>query len=81
MGVVQLRQVERQFVQKQLLAHYDLAALQPVLHEPTIMPRKLNTMERRARTRREESFARAQLDCEAESGGTGQKKKRNSGRI
>jgi hypothetical protein len=24
MGVVQLRQVERQFVQKQLLAHYDL---------------------------------------------------------
>ena len=36
MGAVQMRQVERQFVQKQLLASLQFAAVEPVLYEPAM---------------------------------------------
>jgi hypothetical protein len=49
MGAVQLRQVERQFVQKQLAGALQPAPAEPVLYEPAMTLRKQITAKRRAK--------------------------------
>ena len=51
MGAVQLRQVEHQFVQKQLLVHYSLAAPEPLLYESAMKRRQSNPRDENSSSR------------------------------